>query len=78
MVKRILNRIKALVKKYWWLAVIWYGMKFSLLIYTVLWLTSCDKEYSKSQGHLYTFSCLVEKDQWGIETWGAHQFVVKD
>jgi len=41
-------------------------------------LVGCEKEYSKGNNYVYTFSGLVVKDQWGIETWGAHQFVTDE
>lgn len=40
--------------------------------------TGCEKEYSSGKNYVYTFSALVVKDQWGIETWGAHQFVTDE
>lgn len=41
----------------------------------ILTLTGCEKEYSQGKNHAYTFSGLVVKDQWGVETWGSHHFV---
>ena len=51
-----------------------------ILIFTLfLFLfTSCDKEYSNGKNYVYTFSALVYKDEWGIETWGAHQFIIDE
>ena len=48
------------------------------LILLLLLFVSCEREYDAYPNYIYTFSCLVEKDQWGIETWGAHQFIVNE
>jgi len=44
----------------------------------LMMLIGCDKEYSKGPNYVYDFSALVYKDQWGIETWGGHQFVIDE
>ena len=48
------------------------------LILLLLLFVSCEREYDAYPNYVYTFSYLNNKDQWGIETWGAHQFVTKD
>jgi len=49
-----------------------------LLVFFVLALVSCEREFDAYPNYAYTFSALVEKDQWGIETWGAHHFVTSE
>ena len=39
-------------------------------------LFSCEKDFHPDVNYVYTFSALVHKDEWGLETWGAHQFIV--
>ena len=41
-------------------------------------LVGCEKEYSQGKNYAYTFSALVVKDQWGVETWGSHHFVTDE
>ena len=36
---------------------------------------SCEKEYTSKPNYVYTFSARVVKDEWGVETWGSHQFI---
>jgi hypothetical protein len=76
--RNLFTKLKLLIKRYWWLAIIWYGFKLSLLILTIFFFTSCEKEYSSGKNYTYTFSALVVKDQWGIETWGSHHFVTDE
>ena len=57
---------------YWGIALLLIGGFFIMIN------TSCEREYDAYPNHIYTFSYLVDKDQYGIETWGAHHFVVKD
>jgi hypothetical protein len=54
------------------------NMKRYLIFLLLILFTSCEKEYSSSRAHVYSFQCLIDVDQWGIETWGGHQFIVKD
>ena len=76
--RNLFTKLKLLIKRYWWLAIIWYGFKLSLLILTIFFFTSCEKEYSSGKNYTYTFSALVVKDQWVIETWGSHHFVTDE
>jgi len=46
-----------------------------LLLLSLFMLIGCEKNFSPDKNYVYTFSALVHKDEWGIETWGAHQFV---
>jgi hypothetical protein len=41
-------------------------------------LVSCEKELNANVNYKYTFSALVVKDQWGVETWGSHHFIVDE
>ena len=52
-------------------------MKKLLFLIPLLFL-GCEKSYSPSPNYVYDFSALVIKDQWGIETWGGHQFVLDE
>ena len=47
------------------------------LILLLLVFASCEREYDAYPNYVYTFSYLNNVDEWGIETWGAHQFVTK-
>ena len=49
-----------------------------LLVFLVLALVSCERQYDAYPNYVYTFSCLIDKDEWGIESWGAHHFVVSE
>ena len=53
-------------------------LRYILFIIIVFLLCACERELSANQNYVYTFSALVHKDEWGIETWGAHQFIVDD
>jgi len=48
------------------------------LLGLLLILISCEKDYAPGQNYMYDFSALVVKDQWGVETWGGHQFVLDE
>jgi len=52
--------------------------KLILSLLTVLAVTSCEKDYGKAPNHLYSFSAKVLVDQYGIETWSGHQFVLDE
>lgn len=53
-----------------------YGL---LAILGILFLfTSCEKEFNPNVNYVYTFSVMIQKDEWGIETWGAHQIVLDE
>lgn len=49
-----------------------------LLILLSLVLISCEKDYAPGPNYMYDFSALVVKDQWGVETWGGHQFILDE
>jgi hypothetical protein len=49
-----------------------------LLIGTIIFLSSCEKEWSSKPNYRYTFSARVVKDQWGVETWGSHHFITDE
>lgn len=51
------------------------GVIFGIILFITV---GCEKEYSTGKNYAYTFSALVVKDQWGIETWGAHHFVTDE
>ncbi len=74
----MIKKIQLIIKKYWWLAAIWYGMKFTLLILTILFLTSCENTYKANKNYLYTFSCVIEKDDYGRKVYGAHHFLLDE
>jgi hypothetical protein len=44
----------------------------------LIMLVSCEKELNANVNYKYTFSALVVKDQWGVETWGSHHFIVDE
>lgn len=48
------------------------------LLLLPLFFLGCEKEYSQGKNYAYTFSGLVVKDEWGVETWGAHHFVTDE
>jgi len=73
----MIKKIQSFVKKYWWLAVIWYGMKFTLLIFTILWLTSCENTYKANKNYKYTFSGTTHKDNIGRKVY-AFIFYILD
>ena len=50
-------------------------MKRWLLLLPLLFV-NCERNYDSYPNYVYTFSCLIDKDEYGIETWGAHHFVV--
>jgi len=51
-----------------------------LLVLLLLWtlFIGCEREFKAQENYVYTFSALTNKDEWGIETWGAHQFIVNE
>jgi len=74
----MINKIKHLFKKYWWLPLIWYGMKFTLLILTILFVTSCENTYKPNKNYRYTFSGLSHKDNIGRKVYGSHHFILDE
>ena len=52
-------------------------MKKFLVLFALL-LLGCEEEYSSTPNYAYTFSYLANKDEWGVETWGAHHFVTNE
>ena len=74
----MINKIKHLFKKYWWLAIIWHGMKFTLLILTILFVTSCENTYKPNKNYRYTFSGLSHKDNIGRKVYGSHYFILDE
>ena len=55
-----------------------YSMKRLLILFGILSLTACEKEYSGGQNYVYTFAAKTYVDQWGIETWGGHNFIIDE
>ena len=53
-------------------------MKKLLIFLPLLFLFSCEREFSATPNYAYTLSYLNTKDEWGIETWGAHHFVTNE
>ena len=74
----MIKKIQSFVKKYWWLAAIWYGMKFTLLIFTILWLTSCENTYKPNKNYRYTFSGMSHRDNLGRKIYGSHYFILDE
>lgn len=74
----MIKKIQSFIKKYWWLAVIWYGMKFTVLIFTILWLTSCDNTYKANKNYIYTFQGSTHKDNLGRKVYGGHHFILDE
>lgn len=52
-------------------------MKNFILFLTLLFV-SCEKEWNVNTNYKYTLSVLVVKDEYGIETWGSHHFIVDE
>jgi hypothetical protein len=48
------------------------------LIGTIIFLSSCEKEWTPKPNYQYTFSARVVKDEWGVETWGSHHFITDE
>jgi hypothetical protein len=44
----------------------------------IVLLVSCEKELNANVNYKYTFSALVNKDQWGVETWGSHHIILDE
>jgi len=49
-----------------------------IVIGAMMLLSSCEKDYGSGQNHIYMFSAKTHVDQWGIETWGGHNFIMDD
>lgn len=49
-----------------------------LLIGAIVFLTSCEKEYSGGTNYRYMFQAKIKTDEWGIPTWGGHQFTTDE
>ena len=49
-----------------------------LLIGTIIFLSSCEKEYSSGTNYVYMFQAKISTDEWGIENWGGHQFTTDE
>ena len=49
-----------------------------LFISFVLLLTSCENTYKANKNYVYTFSCVIEKDDYGRKVYGAHHFVLDE
>jgi hypothetical protein len=60
-------------KKYWDC-----DIKFVLYHLIVLLLTSCENTYKANKNYLYTFSCVIEKDDYGRKVYGAHHFLLDE
>ena len=52
--------------------------KLALGLLIVLATVSCEKDYGKAPNHMYDFSAKLSVDQWGIETWGGHNFILDE
>ena len=50
--------------------------------YLVLFLAfitlGCERDYNPDTNYQYMFQSLYEKDQWGIEHWGGHIFILDE
>lgn len=49
-----------------------------ILLLSLFLFTSCEKEYSGGENYIYMFSAKTYVDQWGIETWGGHNFIMDE
>ena len=52
-------------------------MKRIVLLLMVV-LMGCDREYSQGDNYQYTFMALYDVDQWGIKSYGGHQFITDE
>ena len=50
--------------------------KWLLIIPILFW--GCEKDFNPNTNYKYTFSAKVVKDEWGIETWGSHHFILDE
>ena len=68
------------MNKWFWIMTgsFWGISLLAIGFFLILINTSCERQYDAYPNHLYTFSCMTEKDQYGIETWSAHHFVVAE
>jgi len=78
MIRKLLSKIKSLVKKYWWIAAIWYTIKIVTYITIILWLTSCENTYKPNKNYRYTFSGMSHKDNIGRKIYGSHHFILDE
>ena len=78
MIRKLLSKIKPLVKKYWWIAAIWYTIKIVTYITIILWLTSCENTYKPNKNYRYTFSGMSHKDNIGRKIYGSHHFILDE
>ena len=78
MIRKLLSKIKSLVKKYWWIAAIWYTIKIVTYITIILWLTSCENTYKPNKNYRYTFSGMYHKDNIGRKIYGSHHFILDE
>ena len=64
-------------KWFWIMAGSFWGISLLAIgFFLILINTSCERQYDSYPNYVYTFSCVIDKDEHGIETWGAHHFVV--
>ena len=56
----------------------WDLIKFILFISFVLLVTACENTYKPNKNYVYTFSCVIEKDDYGRKVYGAHHFVLDE
>ena len=52
-------------------------MKHLILILSLL-LIGCEREYSQGENYVYTFMAMYDKDDYGIKSWGGHQFILDE
>ena len=50
--------------------------KWLLIIPILFW--GCERDFNPNTNYKYTFSAKVVKDEWGIETWGSHHFILDE
>ena len=76
MFRNLSKRLELLAQRNQWVGTIWEGMRFTLFILFVLWLVSCENTYKANKNYKYTFSCVIEKDDYGRKIYGAHHFIL--
>jgi len=50
-------------------------MRYLVLILAFIAL-GCERDYNPDTNYQYMFQAMYEKDQWGMEHWGGHLFIM--
>jgi len=52
-------------------------MRYLVLLLAFITL-GCERDYNPDTNYQYMFQAMYEKDQWGIEHWGGHLFIMDE